>query len=371
MRKKILIFAIILAVLGLAVWVFTLIFEIAEDERYAAPSREALANDYLALDRWLRSQGHPVRVERSGNIETLMTASEGTIFIQPDIFFWTKPALDYLDSWVKQGGSLVLCLDYYRHWDEDEDLGAYLYHLGLEPGDDPNEGSYNDSRAPSFGRNVHFKDPGPDAILVLKDESGLIRLVQISRGKGKIAVTGRPRFMTSFRLDEEPNVRLCWYLFADSSPSKDAGVLFIRGQKRPEGIFGRLFQQGNFSIVIVSALVLIVLGFWSVIPVFGVVRKNEEKPGKALAERFLAEGRFLGRFGALDYYRNLYFREIRRRFMKQEDYSEAEIIRQAALLWDRDKRGSNTAEQVLSFAPQGKKDFVQTIVILKTILERL
>jgi len=378
-------------VLGIAAWVFFNVFEIAEDLKYVPPSREAQVNEYLALDRWLVKEGRGVRVENRGNVHTLRTASEGTILIQSELFEWDTEALDYLEEWVAKGGSLILCLGYYRAWDDDV-LGGFLNGLGLEadigPGADTPRtypaGEY-DPELPFYGRNIRFKPPRNvtpanegtpvnetplllKVKLTLKDENGAVRLVQFSKGKGQITVTGRPRFMTSALLEEEPNARLSWYLLADRG---EGDILFIRGERRGESIMGRIFELGNFTALVISALALIAVGFWAVIPQFGVVKGNDERKGKALAERFLAEGRFLKRFGALDVYRARYSREIRARLIRKEGLSDEDVIPRAALLLGSGYDELRATEQAMIPDLQKKNDFVKSIVILKTILERL
>ena len=369
MNKKLLRFILGLTITALAIFIFINLFEITGDERYLPPSREAMLNEYLALDRWLISEGRPVRVLNSGNSETLKAAPEGTILIQSDLFDWSEEAIAWLEAWVEKGGSLILCLDYYRTWYEDE-LGAFLGSLGLEPGEESGEYRYNrnSSLFPSFGRNIHFREPDEAGVFLLKDEDDYIRLVQFQKGPGKITVLGRPRFMTSSRLDEETNIRLSWYLLTESAAyDRTSGILFIRGERPAQGLLGRIFRHGNPLGLIISALVLIAAGFWSVIPVFGVIKGNEEKPGKALAERFLAEGRFLERFGALDSYRTAYFRELRRRLMKRG--KEEEAASRAFMLLESEAPGRGVGGKNLS--PAMKKNFLESIVALKTTLERL
>jgi hypothetical protein len=370
-------------------WIFFNLFEIVEDERRLPPSREAQVNEYLALDRWLRKDGLMVRVETEGDIHTLRSAAEGTILIQSELFDWDTEAIEYLETWVEKGGFLILCLGYYRAWDDDA-LGGFLNRLGLEADtswsdtgfvyysesdpQNPAEPRQSVSEVPFFGRNIRFKAPPlrideeEETALILKDENDVIRLVQVSRGRGKITVTGRPRFMTSSRLKEEPNARLSWYLLA----GEGRDILFIRGERRGQHIMGRIFQLGNFRGVVISAIVLIIVGFWSVVPRFGVVKGNNERKGKTLTERFHAEGEFFKRFGALDVYQTQYFREIRRRLMKKEHLSDEEVLARAVqLLHPRNYEEMREIEQVLLYGPKNKKDFLKSVVIHKTILERI
>ena len=353
MRKKLIGFVIGLAVLGLFAFIYFNFFEIVDYDAHFAPSREAIMNEYLALDRWLICEGHHIRVENSGNLEALAATTEKNIFIQSELFNWNEAVIDWLDVWIEDGGSLILSLNYYREWNISTPLGAFLDGLGLEsfdPEDGP-YGAYNwDSNAPSFARNLVFAEP-EDAVLILKDENDYIRLVEFQKGEGRIIITGRPLFMRSVTMETEANARLCWYLFANAGDDT-SGIFFIRGEKQPEGIMGRFFERGDFSSIIIASLALIIIGFWTAIPVFGVVKNSEEKKGKALAERFLAEGRFLRNFNSLDIYCTSYKREIKRRLIKKDKLSYDEII-------------GNTDE----CSRMGKKDFLKSIITLKTILE--
>ena len=369
MRKKITGFAIGLAVIVILALIFFNFLEIRETARYIAPAREALVNEYLALDRWLLSQGYSVRTAITAGLETLEGSTERIIFIQSDLVDWNNKITAWLDDWVYKGGSLILCLDYYRRWQEDDPLGKYLEMIGLyyfEPSVVPYRLVF-DPEAVSFSGNIIFDEPY-SASLVLKDEDGNIRLAEVPMGRGKIIVTGRPRFLQSGYLDIESNARLSWYLFSRPDES-ERSVFFVRGERRPAGIFGRFFQHGNFLIIVIAAVILIIIGFWTALPLFGVARSDEKK-GKPLAERFLAEARFLKRFGSLDVYLNLYFREIKRKLAGRDNPDDEEIIVRASVL-SPDPDVTLVLKKAAGYDPGKKLNFLKSVKILKTILERI
>jgi hypothetical protein len=380
-NKKLLGFIIGLAVIGAVLFAFFNIYEIEEYEKYVPPSREVQINEYFALDRWLAFEGHTVRAERYGDFEMLKEVQADIILIQERLFNWDEEAVAYLDSWVEQGGRLILCLDSYRGRYIDIFLQAYLDELGVEFGEERDElnGVWRyDDNFPTYGRNIILKEPEDPSlekdILFLKDVYGYVRLIQFVRGSGTVTVTGTPRFMTNYNLNYESDSRLSWYLLAhNADPSEGAQptILFIRGESPVESLLGRVFMLGNFGIIIIAGLILIAVGFWSIIPLFGVIRGNEEKTGRFLAERFLAEGRFLKRFGALDQYRNSYFHEIRRKFMKYEDLSDEEIIACSANLLKNGSEGISAVEKAVFPGRQKNKDFIESIKTLGTILERI
>jgi len=381
--------AALLAALAFVAWS---LFEIYPRTRQVLPSREARVNEYLALDRWLQSSGIPVRVESAGDLSTVLEAKERQIFIQASLFRWDADTVDYLAKWIEHGGNLFLVLEMIPDFD--------LEHLNSRPrsqndryGEEPLlllekfgitaeagtglPGFQYEPMAPSFAHDLSFEVAEGTEALIFKDWTELIRLVEVKRGKGKLVVSGLPRFLLSPYIGDTPNARLAWAIFGadDSEPGSGAeGCLFIRGKVKAHGLFGSLWRQGNLNVLLVSLLVLLVIGFWMVIPLFGLVRDNDEKPGKPLRERFLAEGRFLKRYGALEFYRLVYVKEIRRRLARKEGLSSDDEVESRLLgMWgktagDRDIR---LLARVLRGEPFTFWEFPKMITIFRTILERI
>ena len=314
----------LLALLALAAWT---LFETYPRTRYLPPSREARANEYLALDRWLGDEGIGVRTEAQGDLNMISRAKEGHIFIQASLFRWTLDAVEYLVNWVEEGGTLFLVLDTYGELDSYEVL--YLlekFGITVEVVFSP---YYEDPDFPDYDRRFFFDVSADVEALSLKDRSGAVTLVLAKRGRGKIIVSGEPHFLKFPFIGNAPNARLAWALFGHDgwglgppgAAAIDRGVmeknwLFIRGAARARGLLGDLFRQGNLPVLLVSLLVLIVIGFWAAIPIFGLIRGETEKPGKPLRERFVAEALFLKKYGGLDLYLGFYMKEIRRRLSR-------------------------------------------------------
>jgi hypothetical protein len=303
---------------------------------------------------------------------------EKTIFIQASLFTWSPGAAEFLLSWIEDGGILVLSLD--RVWVlEEKILAEFLRQLEIGVTDSWGQRSYHyHSAEPDLDRNLVFEVPPENQnALVMRDSGGSIRLVQIRYGEGKLTVTGGVWFMNNYNLRDVPNARLAWNLLAESSGSRagEPGVFFIRNfRDRDEaGLFGRLFERGNFFAPLFSGVLLIVLGFWAALSLFGVVRGDDARPGKPLRERFLAEGRFLKRFGALDSYLAAYRSEIRRKFLKRKGVKDEDeiILLSASLLKEAGREDTiETVRQAFSPHVRGR-DFRKTVILLRSILERL
>jgi hypothetical protein len=346
--------AIAAVVSGLFVLIFNFFFEIIPITKYSQPSREARLNEYLALDRWLTSMGIPVRVETSGDLFMFSQAKEKNIFIQASIFDWTDEAVNYLAGWVEKGGTLLLVLDYPVWWRDEEPI-ILLDKFGI----------------------------GAEEILsrhhdATEARSGVTRSEQVKRGKGKIVALADSNFMRSANLDDESNIRLAWALFASEPDNAESGWLFVRGKAKVRGLLGTIFQQGNFAVLLVAISVLLVVCFWAVIPGFGLVKWDNEKSSRPLRERFLAEGRFLKSYGALDFYTQAYVREIKRKLaMREGIMGDEESMKRALEIYGvphgkpEDEKGRSLLSRAFCKEPFTFKEFPELINVFKAVLEHI
>jgi len=383
-----LITAMALALLAFLAWRF---LEVQDRQIWRPPSREARANDYLALDRWLEAMGRPVRVTGSGNLDTVLGAEERQIYMQASLFRWTDEAVMHLIRWISDGGSLFLALDYHAGWElfENSALLELLGAFGVEACLSGEIAPMTDRQAAnivhgrSFAPNFFLRVSQDEDAIEFKDPLGRTRLARITCGAGRLIVSGRPLFLRSENIRDTDNAYFAWRFFvadfAENAPSSAAagsenGWLFIRGATREQGLVGSLFRHGNFVAVIASALVLLAVGFWAVIPMFGLVRRDDERSGKPLRERFAAEGRFLKKYGALGFYRDTYVKEIRRRLARKEGISGNDEIAGRALDI-LGKTGEERDGRLLAGAFRGEpiayREFPRMIAIFRTILERI
>ncbi|MDR1373952.1 MAG: hypothetical protein LBJ24_03175 [Treponema sp.] len=380
MRRYLAVFGVIagvLTILGLAAYAF---FEVYPRSKYLFPSKEALYNEYLALDRWLNQTGHPVRVESGIQASSLTEAGEGVVFMQ--FSFLDKKLLPELETLTAPGTSLIVSLD--ESWDGETD--AFLRSLGFEGTFGPEAVEKNravprkhSAAGPVFDQQVRFiplgDPPDREDTLTLADENGIIRLVTVPWASGSITLTGIPYFMLSVNLGNEVNARLAWEL-TGGRDRENRGVLFFRenwrtplDREEEKGFFAALFSRGRAVPLALSILVLTALGFWMVIPRFGVTGQEDRSAAKPIRERFLAEARFLEKHHALGAYLDVYIQEIRVKLRRREgDFDEADLVplvRKTCGLGDEAEEIIHHKERV------GIREFIQYREIIDTILERL
>jgi hypothetical protein len=309
-------FVVILILLAFAVLFCVTQLERVPHERWTDPSREASINPYLALERWMKADGISYRILDKGDIATILESPEKTVFVGTSCFDWAENK-DALTRWIEEGGVLIISKDSITgNWDswnsseEDEELDEYLTNLGIAeysgPGSQENEESpFTLDQQKSF-RITGQKEP-VDRMAVLWN-NGSIRLITLYMGKGRLTLTGKAYFLASTSLAEKPNADLTWDLLL--KPGKNGGILFFRTGEPDRHFFGNLLDRGNPAAFVIAAALLIITGFWMVIPLFGRIKPVPKLPGKPLRERFLAEGRFLKKNGALDKYLEYYRQEL-------------------------------------------------------------
>jgi hypothetical protein len=379
------IFFICLGLLVLFAWAGYTFFEIYPVTNYRQPSAESRANEYLALDRWLQKTGRPLRTATAGGLELLEALPEKTLLIQSSRFNWSGDVSGTFLPWVEAGGSLVIFPDLPWYGEEEaEEQRNFLEGLGITteksysfyeeedgapPSDAPEEAPA--AAEPFFDRQVRFileEKPGFPAF-TLKDRRGIIRLVTVVLGQGSVTVSGVPYFMWSPALGEEQNARLAWRL-TGGLDRENRGIYFIRGKEPASGLWGKLAERGNLTALGVSALFLVLIGFWMVLPAFGRFPNDEERPGKPIGERFRAESRFLRKYGALDLYLAVYIEELWAKLrVRRGIYRPEQMAPVLAELWGMDVRG---VEKIIR--PQGKlkyRDFVSRIRLIERTEERL
>jgi len=322
MNKRVFIFAGVILLLVLIGYVLYSNFEIYEFTESTDPSREVLENRFYAMEQWLKQTGHPVRFENTFNPSKLATAQERVVIVHSSASRWDN-AGEYILPWIEQGGYLVISLDNYGSY-LDENLLEFLSNCGV--GINENErilfSVYSD-------RNIFFTiDDGID-VLTLNDEEGFTWLVEIPIGNGALTVTGVFVFMFNYNLTHDINASLAWNLTGARANGENSGVLFVRKRNLPNNMFGKIMERGNLLPIAISALLLIVFGFWMVIPVFGLVTNEKQTTSRPIRDRFIAEIRFLKKYRALDHYLNVYEQDKNpEEKTEKKEYNYRELINQ-------------------------------------------
>jgi len=319
MNKKILIFACLIFFLALVGFILYSNLEIYGKKSIVFPSREILTNEYYAMEQWLKESGHPVRFDNNFKAEKFAGVRERVVVLHSTEGSWDN-AGEFIIPWIEDGGYLIISLKYTDVLLINENILKMLSDLGItvENGIILGEGVSEinlpnepepEKPIPDMGFNLTFLCDDKNEIFSIKDKYGYVRFAEVSIGKGALTVTGFPYFMYNFNLKEEVNAKLAWRLTGARAAGGNKGVLFVRERQISESKLGKIMKRGNLLPVGISIFLLIVLGFWMVIPVFGLVSVEKQKTSRPIRERFIAEIHFLKKYHALDHYLNIYERE--------------------------------------------------------------
>jgi len=344
MDKRIYICAAVILIFSVIALLAYNYLEIYNEKAYSPPSREALFNDYHAMERWLKETGHPVRFENQFYPERLTTVTERVVMTHSSASSWEN-ADKFILPWIEQGGYLIISMDYSEHI-YDELLLEFLSGFGItvEQGI-PDEIALDES-IPDFSKAISFlfEDEDEDKIFFIKDTLGYARLAEVSVGNGAFTVIGTPLFMNNNYLKKNINAGMAWNLTGARATNDNSGILFIRGSYRDarKSMFGKIMERGNLIPAVISAFLVIFLGFWMVIPVFGLVFDEKQRSSRPIRERFAAEISFLKKYRALDYYLEIYERELQHESQiaanteMKKNYRYSEIINKLrSVQWNR------------------------------------
>ena len=338
MKNKIFICAAVILFLALLGLLAHDKLEIYDRKAYTYPSNEYYANSYLALERWLNETGHPVRIESQLTPEKIAAAEESVVVVFESALCRWENTDTVIYPWIEQGGCLILCIDY-KDENTDEHLLTFLAGFGISFKEIERKESFDDEESiPDFSSDICFQYDGVTEIFTIKDHHGNVRLAEIPVGKGALTVIGKPRFMNNYNIKNEINAALAWNLTGARANGNNAGVAFFqdRGRYTSNSLFGKIMERGNLLPVGISVFLVIFIGFWTVIPVFGLVLHEKPKNSRPIKERFLAEIRFLKKYKTLNHYLDVYNREhkIEDDPEKEKGYNYRELINQYRRIFD-------------------------------------
>ena len=348
MDKKIFIttaITLVIALIGLLCYNY---FEIYEYKEPVYPAREVSNNSYYAAENWLKETGHQVRIVNELYTPQLAEINEKVIVIHSRTLHINDPK--EIKQWIADGGFFVLAVEQYSS-NLNADITDFLLDYGIsseytdnaviirdtdEKKDEENEIIAEDETEifsfPDFQNRITFIVENDEEFFSISDSAGNIKLAEFLIGDGALTIIGMPVFMNNYHIKKEANAVLTWSLtggrFSEEIPSEEKGILFVRSSNRnaSNSLIETIMERGNLIPVIISAFLLIFLGFWMVIPGFGLVPEEKQRMSRPLKDRFTAEIRFLKKNHALNYYLKAF--ERGQDSEKEEIYNYKELINQ-------------------------------------------
>ncbi|MCL2264910.1 MAG: hypothetical protein FWC22_02600 [Treponema sp.] len=370
MDKKIyisIIVVLIASALGILAYNY---LEVYEYKKYIFPSKDVNTNIYYALEQWLIKTGHQVRYESKLDSGELASLTEKVIIVNSRAL---SGSINHeIIRWIENGGHLNLYIDLYGS-ELEKNISSLLSKFGityefipaayLNPKEEDAEESENESDADvldnmqeiteeilhaaseietadanqiDFQSNTAFTIENEEGIFLIRDEDDIIRLVEVPIGEGALTVTGLPVFMNNYNIEKEANASLAWRL--TGYRDEGAGILFIRTSFRntSNSIIETIMKNGNIIPAVIASVILIITGFWMVIPAFGFSLDEKQRNSRPLKDRFEAEIQFLKKYRRLNHYLKAYERD--QNSDKEKSYTYRELINQYRRLIDGTKK---------------------------------
>lgn len=305
--------------------------ELYREEVPVAPSAQAQANDFLALERWLEQQDVKVRNVYHADLDFLMSSPEKTVLVPASMFSISPVDYTRLDAWIASGTDLIVFIDNPCLARPEQKLGLYLSTAGIwvdQTGEDPEteESAPPAADGADVDEAVVFRSFNAAAEL-LPGPSGNAGLIRVRMGKGSLCCTGIPLFMYSEYIGSPPNAVLAWHLTGGSNQSS-RGLVFVLPPEGSSGLFGNLAAHGNWLPLLVSVALALATAVWASLAPFGLQKDADERAGRSIADRFSAEAWFLVRYRSLGAYLADY-REIirtRLRIRTGREFSDDELV---------------------------------------------
>ena len=310
MNRLIIVIAGIFTAIAL-VWIGLTYFEAVPVDKDIPPSRQSLANPYLALER---SLGSGFNIKHHHGTGTIDWPNSAVLVVNAeDLPDFEVSAAD-LASWISQGGYLVIACTRPES-DEDADDSTNSVSLPDDPlfSDLSPEFTSEDSKKAPANQIVNTSANNDHAFtpdISMDDQVSFPSLsdawagsttsfqtggktygVLRHHGKGLIFVSGRLFALQNQGLKRPENRGFAAGIFGKLSP--DGKTVWLPAATRPAG--APAIESLDASPVVLSAAFLCILLFWMAAPRRGPVIPDRVQHRKSLRERFRAEGRFLWR----------------------------------------------------------------------------
>jgi hypothetical protein len=279
---------------AIAVIIFVLassIFEPYKKTKRSELGQAAKDNIYLATDRWLESTGHKLRIEESGNAQTVADSAEDVVLIFASCFDFQ----DYqkLIETIKSGKKVSIFTD--RIFDDN------FFEFTEEVGNELSAGIESETIKKNYENDDddEYENEGNDYFHLE------------ALGLGILNVSDEYHQMQIHNLDEIDDAKEVW-AYTGALDTEHKGIYIVRSKEVENGTIWKkkndktlweiLSSKGALPPMLLSILLLIVLGFWMCLLPIGKLKEEQELHGKSIRERFLAEGRFYKKHGLLNEY---------------------------------------------------------------------
>lgn len=286
------------------------------------PQAEARRNRYLALERFLARVQRPVTTFSDAKAIDLLPSGGTLILDRNRSRQLNAPRVERLFQWVESGGYLIAGA-------EPEGINdPVLKHLAVrwQGGDErerlPEDGvaaereeSQEQPRAvrspvvpvqiPGTGRTLKIRHFGKGLQATGRSpewhadsgQRGAV-LLHYAYGKGRITLVAHLHMIAdNWRIGEEDHAELIVSLLERYGP---AGEVMLATRLAVPAL-GEWLMESAWMVVL-AVISLLVAWLWRIVPRFGGIETEHERPRRSLSEHLAAVGRFVWRSGGIEHW---------------------------------------------------------------------
>ncbi len=376
----------LLAVLGSA-W-FLANFDLVPVSGREPPGREARANPYLALERFLAAQGRPLT--RSGDPRILDAPPGGVLILDAGRRAHLTPArVEALLAWVAAGGYLIITPD--LPGEVDPILSRFDVDCSCKAKPAPAEGDApapRPARPTPLPRAVEVAVPGaPRPLRVDADYANLAagkrapewragapgfpeQILHYAEGRGQVTVLySLGGLFANGTIGHQDHAELLWTLLQTYAPEGRPAVVLLTRFIAPS-LVQRLLESAWMPLL--AGATLLVLWLWRRIPRFGPVRPDPQPDRRRLGEHLRGVGRYVWRAGGLDVWLAVARESFRTRLaLRQPALATLPPAEQAVALAELTGRPASLVAAALQGQEVSPQSFLQALRLLRSLERQL
>jgi len=373
-----------LIILGITIWLY-INLDYQTIEKDLGYQDEALTNDYLAAEYFLRSMGN-----KSEEIELFKPNNRPLTKYDTLLITTHRQAFDVnrskkLLDWVELGGHLIISAQIsggakikFRDHVLDK-LGLFIEQKDLKEnsiqGEEPVNVDIDDADFWQVDFNdfnvIQKTDQFNAKINWQIEDEGRVHGVQITLGEGKLTILSDLNIFNNDFIEDYDHAVFLYLLANDPLLSKQSGVFYYSLYEKNISLLGWLWR--NAPLLLISLLCLVGFILWMLVPRFGPVINIKQPVRRNFSEHLFAAGHYHWNF---KYYNRL-LNDVRKQLsyrvqLKYPEWSRANQQDQVMHFSDLSHLEPLLIKQALFDSDIKKEsDFINKIKILEKLRKSL
>jgi len=377
--KKALLIMLALALCAIFGWWLSTHIEWYEKSRWEGWQGEAINNDWLAAEWFIKSMGIPAHALDNPEQLNDLPATDSLLIIPTNRSTFSEARNDALLDWVAAGGHLIIKAQHL--YDEDDiEYDPIAYYVDVYP----QYNSYSEIQDGSGTSTFEIEDSSDllevsfndSSMLEYEEEQELLRigdifgdhLISVPYQQGLITVVSDTKWMNNSNIGKHGHARLLFYLL--NLRATPAEVLILKSDDIP-ALWQWLWLANPWAVSLSGLLLL--LWLWRAPWRFGPLLPPDDAPRRRILEHIQAAAYYLWNHGQSEVLlaglrNDLIYRAIQ----VHPDMQRLSTSQRIHRLADISKLPAEQIHQALIInQPRNRQTFLQQVNTLETIRKHL